>query len=408
MVGWSDPVLPTAPTGPRLGLFRIMTKIERRSGLLAVVPFPANTGRAWDRLERLLASIADRLSPEGIRTVVAYPGVESPPRALEGSTAEWVDLDARLISAPSLRATARIVFRENIKALFLSDLDTHSLYYPLVRLTGVRSIIVQAISSGAREPPRGPMRLAKWLAMRTPFAATRIAAASDFVMDRTIKTMLFPRDRITRVWNGVEVPPPDPDAGRRTREEYGFSPEAPLVASVNRASPEKGISHLLRAFDEVWSSWASSTAKPGLIYVGDGPEFEMLSELKGRLPSADSIRMPGYVPDAISTVGGADVFVSPSAGEDAFPYAVLEAMARGRVVVATRVGGIPEQIEDGVSGILIPPRDEGALAEALRRALGDAALRKELGEAARVRVSTQFSVEEQVDQLCSIILEEMR
>jgi glycosyltransferase involved in cell wall biosynthesis len=384
-----------------------MKKSNQRPGLLAALPFPANTGRAWDRLERLVASISNRLAPEGIRTLVAYPEVDGPPTALEGSTAEWVELDARLGSAASLRATAAIVRRENIRVLFLSDLDTHSPYYPLIRLAGVRGILVQAISSGARTVPRGLKRYAKWLLMRTPFSATRIAAASDFVRDRTISTILFPAGRITRVWNGVEVPPPDPDAEVLTRKHFGFSTRTPLVASVNRASPEKGISYLFRAFDRVWTSWPEGEEKPGLVYVGDGPEFESLQELRSTFASAGSILMPGYIPDAISVLAGADVFVSPSAAEDAFPYAVLEPMARGRVVVATEIGGIPEQIEDGVSGLLVPPRDEEALAEALSRSLSDPALRGRLGEGARQRVSALFSVESQVEQLCTLILGEM-
>jgi glycosyltransferase involved in cell wall biosynthesis len=385
-----------------------MTNTKQRPALLAALPFAANTGRAWDRLERLVASISDRLASEGIRTLVAYPEVNGPPAALEGSTAAWVELDARLGSAASLRATAGLVRRENVRVLFLSDLDTHSLYYPLIRLAGVRGIVVQAISSGARTPPRGLKRYAKWLLMRTPFSATRVAAASEFVRDRTVTTTLYPASRITRIWNGVEIPPPDPGAESLTRERFGFSPGTPLVASVNRASPEKGISYLFRAFDRLWSSWGEGGEKPGLIYVGDGPEFRSLQELRDGLASAESILMPGYIPDAISVLAGADVFVSPSAGEDAFPYAVLEPMARGRVVVATDIGGIPEQIEDEVSGLLVPPRDDGALEKALFRSLSDSNLRHRLGEGAKQRVSALFSVENQVEQLCSLILNEVR
>jgi glycosyltransferase involved in cell wall biosynthesis len=385
-----------------------MTNTNQRPALLAALPFAANTGRAWDRLERLIASISDRLASEEVRTLVAYPEVDGPPAALEGSTAEWVELDARLGSAASLRATAGLVRRENVRVLFLSDLDTHSLYYPLIRLAGVRGIVVQAISSGARTPPRGPKRYLKWLLMRTPFSATRVAAASDFVRDRTVTTTLYPANRITRVWNGVEIPPPEPGAERLTRERFGFPGGTPLVASVNRASPEKGISYLFRAFDLLWSSWPEGGEKPGLVYVGDGPEFESLQELRNGLASSGSILMPGYIPDAISVLAGADVFVSPAAAEDAFPYAVLEPMARGRVVVGTDIGGIPEQIEDGVSGFLVPPRDERALAEALSKTLSDPALRRRLGEGARRRASTLFSVENQVEELCSLILDEMR
>jgi glycosyltransferase involved in cell wall biosynthesis len=333
--------------------------------------------------------------------------VESPPLALEGSTADWVELDAELESVASVRETLRMVRRENIKALFISDGGALSPAFPLLRLAGVRGIVVQAIASGARTAPRGLKRLAKWLLIRSPFSATQVAAASEFVRILAIESALFPPARVTRVWNGVEIPPIRPDADLRTRKEFGLSPTRPLVASVSRASPEKGISYLLRAFDSVWREWREGQEKPALIYVGDGPEFDELKALREGLPSSDAILMPGYIADAISVLDGADVFVSPSIADDAFPYAVIEPMARGRLVVGTWTGGIPEQIEDGVSGVLVPARDEDALSMALSRALSDPGFRERLGREARRRVSELFSVENQVERICSVLLAEL-
>jgi len=100
----------------------------------------------------------------------------------------------------------------------------------------------------------------------------------------------------------------------------------------------------------------------------------------------------GYRDDAARVVAAADVFALPSWTEG-LPLVVLEAMALGRPVVATPVGGTPELVVDEETGLLVPPRDVAALAAALTRVLGDGALGRRLGEAGRRRVAERFSAE---------------
>jgi glycosyltransferase involved in cell wall biosynthesis len=93
----------------------------------------------------------------------------------------------------------------------------------------------------------------------------------------------------------------------------------------------------------------------------------------------------------------------PSLWQDAFPLAVLEPMMRGKTIIASRVGGIPEQIADGVSGLLVPPGDEMALADAIRAVLDDAGRAARLGEAARQRSAELFTLDRQVRRLSRFV-----
>lgn len=373
--------------------------------LLAVVPFAANTGMAWDRLEELLAEVAASLSPGGIRSVVAYPRVEEPPARLSGSPAEWVELDARLQTARSIVDTARYVRSENVQVMFFVDRRAFGVGLAIMKMLGVDTTIVHSISSGTRTSPRGVKRLVKWSLARTPLTADLVLAVSDFVRQQTVTSGLFPADRVVRLWNGVRIPDLSPDAPSNTREQFGIAVDRPLVASICRASADKGVDVLFRGFDRAWKEWPASSPRPVLIYVGDGPQFPELRELRESLESGSDILMAGYVRDAISSLSGADVHVAPSVWEDAFPYAVLEPMACGCAVVATRVGGIPEQIVDGESGLLVPPGDPVALSDALRTVLLDRGFRERLGSAARSRVESLFSFEGQVQELAGLIRE---
>jgi glycosyltransferase involved in cell wall biosynthesis len=93
----------------------------------------------------------------------------------------------------------------------------------------------------------------------------------------------------------------------------------------------------------------------------------------------------------------------PSVWQDAFPLAVLEPMAQGKTVIASRVGGIPEQIKHGVSGLLVPPGDEAALADAMAGVLADPAWAARLGKAARERIASHFAIDTQVRRLSRFV-----
>lgn len=374
--------------------------------LLCVVNYPANTGFAWDFIEGLYASIADHLATHGIPTLVAYPAIPELPRTLAGSAARPVALDASLDTAASRRATVHLIRRENVRVVYYTDRGPWRWAYLRLRLAGVKWIIVHDHTSGERTRPRGLKRAAKWVLARTPgIVADTVIAVSDYVARRQLEVALIPPGKVIRVWNGVAVPEARDRSCQRTHAMFGLAPGRPLVVCACRAAPEKGVAHLLRAFNRMVQDIPRGDRRPALLYVGDGPQLAELRALRDGLRAKEDIILAGYRPDAKDILEGADLCVIPSVWQDALPLAVLEAMAWGKPVIATRVGGIPEMIEDGVHGLLVPPADEKALAEALRALLADPARAAQLGEAARRRVAEQFAPEEQIRRLIEIVEE---
>jgi glycosyltransferase involved in cell wall biosynthesis len=160
--------------------------------------------------------------------------------------------------------------------------------------------------------------------------------------------------------SGVDVP-----------DGVGPPDEPPHVLYVGRLSEEKGVRELAEAARDL-----------PLVVVGDGPLRHLLPEAVGFVPHAEL--GPWYERAAVVVV--------PSRREG-YGMAAREAMAHGRAVVATAVGGLPDAVEDGVTGLLVPPRDPAALRAALERLLADAALRERLGAAARVQARERFGPE---------------
>jgi glycosyltransferase involved in cell wall biosynthesis len=200
--------------------------------------------------------------------------------------------------------------------------------------------------------------------------------------------------RIEVVHNGVDAPPAH--ANGSLRAELGIPEGAPLVGEVARLCDVKGQRELIAALAQVPDA--------RLVLVGEdleqGGAFRAgLERDAERAGVRDRVVFAGYRPDARALLGELDVFALPSWTEG-LPLGVLEAMASARPVVATPVGGTPELVTDGETGLLVPPRDPDALAAALRRLLADADLRRRLGEAGERRAREEFSL----DAMCSRVL----
>ncbi len=229
-----------------------------------------------------------------------------------------------------------------------------------------------------------------------------IVAVSDYVARRAEAVSLVPRGRIVRVWHGLPVRR-STGLSADVKRELGITASALLVVCTARATPEKGIAHLLRAFDIVARNAMVPEQGPLLLYVGAGPQLTELQVLRDRLAARDAMVFAGYRSDVPAIIACADLCVVPSVWEEAFGLTVLEAMACGKAVVATHVGGIPELIEHDVTGLLVPPADEGALAIAIEALLQDGARRARLGAAAQRRVRLHFRPENQLMQLAALI-----
>lgn len=165
---------------------------------------------------------------------------------------------------------------------------------------------------------------------------------------------------------------------------------AKRLIAVGRLSPEKGQAGLLEAFATV----SRDHADLELVLVGDGPEAARLHALAGSLGISERVRFSGRLsePDTLREIADADILVLPSFMEG-LPIVLMEAMAMGTAVIASRVAGIPELVEDGKSGLLFTPSNWNELAACMRRLADDDGLRERLVSRGRAAVSTEFDGE---------------
>lgn len=168
------------------------------------------------------------------------------------------------------------------------------------------------------------------------------------------------------------------------------------IICVGRLSPEKGQAGLLKAY----ASLVSERPDVQLIFVGDGPEGERLRETAATLGIAAQVEFAGRLgeQDTLERIASADILVLPSFMEG-LPIVLMEAMAMGTAVVASRIAGVPELVEDGKSGLLFTPSNWDELAKCLRVALDDDALREMLARNARAVIEKGFDIARSAAQL---------
>lgn len=197
--------------------------------------------------------------------------------------------------------------------------------------------------------------------------------------------------RIYDIGNGVDTRrfrPASREERLDLRSALGL-PRGPLVMYTGRLAAVKGVDVLLQA-------WPRVAGDAHLCIVGDGEDRESLEAQAASLPR---VQFFGAVSDVTSLMRAADVCVLPSRAEG-LPIALLESMSAGLPVVAAAVGGIPDAVEDGVSGLLVPPADPAALAEGVRRALG--AEGDALGRMARARILERYSIDAVTDRVLDL------
>ena len=201
-----------------------------------------------------------------------------------------------------------------------------------------------------------------------------------------------PEDRTVTVHEGIDVEHVLAAPPVNVHEAFWLPHEAPVVGNVAALVPHKGQRYLVEAAHRV----VQEIPDARFVVLGEGELRDHLEKQVRDHYLEKHVLLPGFRTDVLGCMKAFDLFVMSSVTEG-LGTSILDAMACGRPVVATSAGGIPEIVEDGVTGLLVPPRDAAALADAIVRMLRDAPLRKRMGEAGLSRVRERFTVERMVE-----------
>lgn len=345
----------------------------------------------WGGAESLLADLAEGAPAAGIELSVGYlQDVDDSPNAAR--------LRARGIE-PRLVGVRRLADLESVRRVRrqLQDVrpdivHTHLGSADVQGTIAARSLGLPAVSTVhlMARPRTGVLRedvKERLMATVRRHGSARTITVSDAARAAYVATYGDRRGRVVTIRNGIALAPPAPGTGARTREQLGIDADALVVAIVSVLRPGKGhdvvadvARRLLPRFPQL-----------RVLVIGAGPSEPDVRDTMA--PLGDAALLLGHRGDVPELLAATDVLLHPTS-QDAFPGVLLEASAIGTPIVATAVGGIPEIVDDGTTGLLVPaPPDASAVAARLEPLLADAALRRRMGAAARERFEREFTAE---------------
>jgi glycosyltransferase involved in cell wall biosynthesis len=222
--------------------------------------------------------------------------------------------------------------------------------------------------------------------------ADRVIAVSGEDRRRMIELEGMDPAKVALIPTGIEIP--RREGCKDVRVELGIGPEQPVVGIVGGLRPEKSLDVLVEAVCPLMSDFPNLR----VLICGEGGERSKLEALVSEYGLRDVVSFLGWRADVADVIDAFDIAVCSSSREGS-PLSVLEYMDAAKPVVATRVGGIPGLVDDGVSGTLVGPEDPGELSASLRRLLVDPALGKEMGAKGRARRRRDFDLDEIVRQI---------
>jgi glycosyltransferase involved in cell wall biosynthesis len=212
-------------------------------------------------------------------------------------------------------------------------------------------------------------------------------------------------DKVVTIYNGIEIDEYMPNLAEvrsqksEVRREFGLAGDASVIGAIGRLVWQKGFEYLIEAVPDVLREYPDAK----FLIVGEGPLGDKLKMKSGELRVEDKVIFTGFRSDIKKILAAIDVLAMPSLLEG-LPMVLLEGMATAKPIIATKIDGIMEQISDGIEGILIPPKDPSAIAQAIIRLINDRESGRKLGLAARKRVEQKFSVEKMVAETEKVYL----
>ena len=254
-------------------------------------------------------------------------------------------------------------------------------------LTGIPIIISSVRVMG------GEKKYFHYVEMITSFMVDHYVTVSESVKRYIIDKSKISAEKISVIYNGVNIKSQDNSYEQNPKMPFKIEDKDRILMTVGRLHKQKGHCYLIQAVSKVRKEFPNVK----LLVTGEGEEENNLKKLVKSLDLTNEVIFAGLSSDIERILPMAELFILPSLWEG-LPNALLEAMAAGKPVVATKVGGIPEIVVHGETGVLIPPKDTDALAIAIIDLLQNRLKAKDMGEAARIRAGKRFSIYKMIEK----------
>ena len=342
---------------------------------------------------RILAEMSG-MRARGYDILLATPGHTAISMKAAAAGIETFDVPMGKKSfAKGTLALARIIRRRKVDII-----NTHSSRDSWMgaiagRLTGARVLRTRHISSEIKDDPLtrlvyGPL-------------CDRIITTGEFIRGQLVNVLGLDPAKVSSVPTGIDVERYARASGDAVRAGLGIAPDELVLGTAAALRSWKGHEYLIKAMPAILRVFP----KARLVLAGEGRFRKRILMRLDELALGDRVLLLGHREDVAEVIGAFDICILASFASEGIPQFVLQAMAAGKPVIGSMVGGIPEVVVDGVNGLLIPPRDSESIADAVTRLLGDPVKMREMGERGRKEAFASHTADIMLDRLEALYAE---
>lgn len=380
---------------------RMSSSKTKKGNILLVANYESDVGYAWWLMENYWVEIARHFGAHGRTCFLVYPKIGAIPRRIEESGIRVHQHDFSDHSVTALRRLQKLIVDNHITAIYLTDRPYHSWSYLLLRLSGIRRIVIHDHTPGERPPVAGLRRLLKtWLYKVPGILGDHFIGVSRFVFDRMIANACVPRERCSYVLNGIEPIQRNPDFQYYAHDVFKIPRDSRIVVSTGRATYYKGIDFLIRCAARVIRECHKNDVY--FIHCGSGPDLESFRRLTRELRVDDRFILAGQRSDVRQILQSCDIGIQASKGE-AFSLSILEYLSAGVATIVPDNCGNAEAVENRVNGILYRTGDLDDAVKRLLELIDDKQLRNKLATAGIESVTSKFHIQRANRELVAVL-----
>jgi glycosyltransferase involved in cell wall biosynthesis len=375
--------------------------MANKGNILLVANWESNVGYAWWLMENFWVTISEYFGREGRTSYLIYPEITRIPESIAESDIVVLEHNFHKHTIRNFRRLRWIIKQHNIRYLYLTDAPSYSQYYLLLRMVGIRKIVVHDHTPGERTRASGWRKLLKSTIHKVPlFSADHFVAVTDFVYRRLLEVDCIPEEKCSCAPNGIvpiDLKDSDPEY---TLKQFNIPKEQVIVVTTGRATYYKGIDFFIECANELIN--IQQMRQLHFLYCGDGPDINEFKSLVRQYELGNHFTFAGNRSDIPEILASCQIGFHAATGEVGYSLSILEYMSAGLTAIVPDRPSTSLATVNMQNGILYRPRDIQSATDAIRTAL-DPGKSKQIRENAVRHIHERFNINDTNRRLTEIL-----
>lgn len=342
--------------------------MSHKDNILLVANWGSDAGYAWWLMENFWVTISEHFHEQDKDCYLIYPTITKIPNSIASSKLITVELDFKNRSLPNIKKLSRLIREKDISYIYLTDYYSYTTFYVLLRLWGIKTIVVHDHTPGDRPPPSRLKSLFKRIIQKTPFiTADHFIAVTDFVYKRLIQVACIPANKCSCARNGIDPIDLDNHDDKYTYQSFGIPQTRKIIVLTGRASYYKGIDFFIECANILVNNLSRNDLH--FLYCGTGPDIDDFMTLTDKYSLNNYFTFAGNRSDIRNILPSCYIGFHAATGEVGYSLSILEYMSAGLLTLVPDTPSTSLAITDMKDGFLYKYRDTSSAIDTILRAL---------------------------------------